>query len=89
MYNLLSFLLGLACWGLGLGTIFRPTARWQSPASFLACGISLFLQLAETRRRVGLQDWAALRDTTDAVLLAAGILLVGAVLLNFTAWMKK
>lgn len=88
MNNLLSLLLGLVSWGLGLGAIFKPGLRWLSPASFLACGVSLLLQLAEVRRRVGLQDWAALVDTMDAVLLAAGILLTVTALLNLTAWLR-
>ena len=67
MHNLLSFLLGLAAWGFGLAAALKPAGRWLSHASFLACGISLVLQLAEVRRRVGLQDWAALLDTMDAV----------------------
>jgi len=88
MHNLLSFLLGLAAWGFGLAAALKPAGRWLSHASFLACGISLVLQLAEVRRRVGLQDWAALLDTMDAVLPAAGILLAVTAGLNLTAWLR-
>lgn len=88
MNNLLSLLLGLTSWGFGLGAILKPGVQWLSPASFLGCGVSLMFQLAEIRRRVGLQDWSALLDTMDAVLLAAGILLSFTFLLNLIAFLK-
>lgn len=88
MNNLLSLLLGLASWGFGLAAILKPGARWLGALSFLSCGLSLVLQLAEIRRRVGLQDWSALLDTMDAVLPAAGILLCFTFLLNLIALLK-
>ena len=88
MYNLISLLLGLGSWGLGLAALVTGNCRWLSPASFAACGASLLVQLLEVHRRVGLRDWTALADTMDAVLLAAITLLVGTAALNLTALIK-
>ena len=69
-------LLGLASWLLGGGAIAKPETRCLSLASLGLCGASLLAQLLEVHRRVEQQDWSALLDTMDAVLLAAIVLLV-------------
>ena len=86
MYNLISLLLGLLSWGLGLGAVLRPGTRWLSIGSLLSCGGALLVQLLEVHRRVELGDWTALMDTMDAVVLAAIVLLAVTALLNLAAY---
>lgn len=88
MYNLISLLLGLASWLLGICAIAKPGTGWLSLASLVSCGAALLAQLLEVNRRVGLADWSALLDTMDAVLLAAILLLAVTTALNLAAWLK-
>lgn len=85
MNNLLSLLLGLLSWGLGIAAAVRPGIRWASAGSLLSCCVSLLLQLAEVHRLTELGDWSALMDTMDAVLAAAILLVAVTATLNLIA----
>lgn len=43
--------------------------------SISCCMVSLLFELLEVQRRVHLSDWAALDDTINAVVLAAGVMI--------------
>lgn len=88
MYNILSLTLGLAAWGLGIAAICKNGCPWCILFSLTACGASLAGQLLEVRRRVALSDWTALMDTLDAVVFAAGVLLMVTTVLNLAAVLR-
>lgn len=88
MYNILSLTLGLAAWGLGIAAICKKGCPWCVFFSLTACGTSLAGQLLEVRRRVVLSDWSALMDTMDAVVFAAGALLMVTAVLNLAAMLR-
>lgn len=81
MLNLLSLLLGLFAWGLGLAALVRRS-RGLSLCSCTCCALALLVQLFEIRRRVAAADWAALLDTVPALTTAASVLLAVTVFLN-------
>lgn len=84
--NLGSILLGLISWALPLASITlrkkSGTASFLSTASFACCSFSLLFQLFEVRNRVNLEDWSALMDTINAVILAAVVLICITAVLN-------
>lgn len=84
--NLGSLILGLVAWGIPLCAIGRKY-RWGicCIASLSCCALSLFLQLVEVKHRVGLNDWSALMDTIDAVVLAAAVMIGGMLISNILA----
>ena len=84
MNNLLSLFLGLLAWGFGTAAILKK-GRWQTSASLTACCLSLFFQLKEVQVQVLEQDWSALLDTWDTVVLCAGVLVTVTVVLNAIA----
>lgn len=88
MYNILSLTLGLAAWGLGIAAICKKGCPWCLLFSLMACGASLAGQLLEIRRLVGINDWTALMDTLDAVVFAAGVLLMVTAVLNLAAVLR-
>ena len=57
--------------------------------SVSACSLSLCLQLFEFNRRVNVQDWSALMDTSRAVAIVASMLLAGTIMLNVIALAVK
>lgn len=85
MLNLLSLLLGLSAWGLGLAALVRKESRGLSLCSCTCCALALLGQLLEIRRRVAAADWAALMDTLPALITAASVLLLVTIILNTLA----
>ncbi|MCG8483035.1 MAG: hypothetical protein MJA31_06970 [Clostridia bacterium] len=53
-----------------------------SVTSLSSCSISLSMQIFYTKYLVSIEDWSALMDTSNAVALAAVILLIVTILLN-------
>lgn len=92
MYNIGSLVLGLAAWIIPLfavGKIYRFALCCIGSLS--GCAISLLFQLLEVQSRVHINDWSALLDTIDAVVLAAVLLLCGVIVTNLIAlfWARK
>lgn len=87
-FTLGSFVLGLAAWVIPLCAIGRKYRFGICCISSLSCcALSLLLELMEVKRRVGLNDWSALMDTIDAVVLAAVVMIVIMVISNmFALW---
>lgn len=85
MLNLMSLLLGISAWALGLAALIRKGSRSLSQSSLTCCALALLIQLFEIRRRVDAADWAALMDTVPAVTTAASALLAVTVVLNAVA----
>ncbi len=87
-FNLGSLILGLIAWILPVVNLMRQNKtrhrNWAvfSVASVSACAASLCLQIYYINHLVKIEDWSALLDTSDAVVLAATILLAVTVILN-------
>ena len=88
MYNLLSLMLGLLSWGLGIAAVCKKGRSIYGFGSMALCGVSLVLQLLEVSRRAGISDFSAIQDTASAVSNAAVILLAVTVLLNGIALLR-
>jgi len=84
LLNIGSIVLGLVAWILPVISLMRTTKHWAafSIMSLSACAISLILQLYYNYHLVQIEDWAALMDTTGAVVVAATVLLIFTLLLN-------
>lgn len=90
--NIASLLLGLLAWALPLWACARR-GRWESlrwanrcvAASCAACALSLLSQLVYTHHLVAISDWAALADTSCAVVGAAAILVAVTLFLDALA----
>lgn len=86
MYNIGSLVLGFAAWVIPLFAIGKKYRfALCCIGSLCCCGVSLFLQLLEVQNRVHINDWSALLDTIDAVVLAAVVLLCGVIVTNLIA----
>ena len=79
--NVLSLLLGLFSWILGLAALRRRSTKY-SAGSMTACAAALFFQILYTQHLVTVRDFAAIEDTHRAVTLAASVLLAGTLILN-------
>ena len=89
IYNIGSIILGIIAWAsAGIAIAKSKRAQTLSAVSFVACIISLFLQLLEVSNRVNLGDYAAIEDTIRAVILAATLLIVVTIILNVVALLK-
>lgn len=85
-YDLGSFLLGLAAWLIPMFAFGKKYRFGMCCIGSLGCCVlSIFLQLLEVKRRVGIRDWSALMDTIDAVVLAAVIMVVITLISNAAA----
>lgn len=89
MLNLLSLTMGLVSWALGLGAILRKRFGLCSFLSLSFAGGALAAQFFEINRRVRLEDWSALLDTSDALAEAALILLSVTAVLNGIALLRS
>lgn len=84
--NIGSLLLGLAAWVVPAAAAVRKKNAAESCAvSFLLCSVSLVLQLVNVMYLSRIGDFAAIDDTINAVVLAAGVLLAVAVIVNAAA----
>lgn len=83
-----SLILGLAAWILPsvfMSKYNKVDAAKASLYIFLslsACVLSIFFQIVYNYYLVKIGDWSALMDTTGAVVLASGVLLIITLLLN-------
>jgi len=85
-----SLLLGLASWGLPLAGFFRREYRKALTfSSFIACILSLLLQVCSVLHWVNKEDFTTLADTMCFVMLAAVVLVAGTVVVNLAVFMKK
>ncbi|MBO8165566.1 MAG: hypothetical protein H0Z34_17960 [Brevibacillus sp.] len=88
LLNLGSLVLGLVAWILPVINLVRHKKsdhkNWVvlSMASISACAISLCFQIFYGSYLVKIEDWSALKDTTDAVAFVSSVLLVITILLN-------
>ncbi|HZG80507.1 MAG TPA: hypothetical protein VEZ13_07000 [Brevibacillus sp.] len=88
LLNLGSLVLGLIAWTLPLVNLMgykkHGYRNWAvlSMMSIGACATSLSFQIFYHNHLVTIEDWTALLDTTDAVVFATAVLLVGTILLN-------
>lgn len=92
MYNVGSLALGLAAWLIPLFAISKSDRfALCCIGSLSCCTISLLFQLLEVQSRVHINDWSALMDTIDAVILAAVVLLCGLIVTNLIAlfWPRR
>ncbi len=87
-FNVGSFVLGLIAWILPIISLLRIKNRDNKNWSFLsfvsisACAISLYFQLVYNNYLVKIGDWAALMDTTEAIVFAAEVLVIVTLILN-------
>jgi uncharacterized membrane protein YhfC len=83
-----SLVFGLIAWILPIGGILFLKAKhpqsWSSLAamSFAACAIAIFFQMMYNQHLIDINDISALLDTSKAVTMISGILLVITVMLN-------
>ncbi len=83
-----SLVLGLVAWILPVVNLMQHDKadhrNWVafSVASVSACAIALCLQIFYTSHLVKIEDWSALMDISDALVLVATILLVVTLILN-------
>lgn len=89
MYNLLSLILGILAWILGIAAAAWGRFGVLSFGSFGLCGFSLVLQFYEVSRQVGLHDWSALEDTDGVTVFAAKVLLGVTLGLNAIALLRQ
>lgn len=86
--NIGSLLLGLIAWILPviylMGNKKHEQSNWGilSVLSISACAISISFQMFYNYHLVKIEDWAALMDTTRAVVIATAVLLIFTLLLN-------
>ena len=86
--NLGSLVLGLVAWTLPVINLLKENKaenkNWiiLSVTSFIACSVSLFMQILYNNHLVNIEDWSALIDTSSAVSLVSAVLLVVTTVLN-------
>jgi len=88
LLNLSSLMLGLIALMLPVVNLIRyekySHSNWVafSIMSISACAISLCFQIFYNYHLVKIADWSALMDTTGAMALVAGVLLIVTIILN-------
>ena len=91
MLHILSLICGLAAWCLPFFAACRylagskPVISAYGQYSWFFCSAALLSQLAELRRLVEKGDFSAVDDTIGAVLIAATVLVLVNLVLNFAA----
>ena len=89
LFNLGSLLLGLAAWALPFLAIGRKERFFFCClGSFSCCIASLLLQLMEVQHRVRIEDWSALMDTINAVVMAAVVMVAVTVACSLFALLR-
>ncbi|MFS0788383.1 hypothetical protein ABC345_18625 [Shouchella sp. 1P09AA] len=82
--NLGSLVIGLLAWTLPILNLVKHHKRWVivSLASMSACIVSICFQLLYNDYLVRIEDWSALMDTSQSVILLSFILAAGTIFLN-------
>ncbi|WHX24510.1 hypothetical protein QNH47_09890 [Virgibacillus halodenitrificans] len=94
LLNIGSLILGIVAWVLPAISLLSydktKVKKWQvfSILSITACALALCFQIIYNYYLVKIQDWAALLDTTGAVVFASVVLLSVTVLLNAITFIK-
>jgi cytochrome c oxidase subunit 4 len=88
LLNLGSLLLGIKAWLLPVINLAKHNKsehkNWHILAiiSIFACAVSLYFQIIYHNYLVNKEDWSALMDTSDPVLLVSSMLIVVTLILN-------
>ncbi|WP_291648418.1 hypothetical protein [Clostridium sp.] len=88
LLNPASLFLGLIAWILPIISLIQykknENKSWiiLSIISISSCTISLFLQIIYNNHLVQINDWSALMDMTDALVLVSAVLVVVTIILN-------
>jgi cytochrome c oxidase subunit 4 len=85
--NVGSLVLGLFAWILPvIGILIARKRRlnfWSlTTLSLLACAIAIFFQMLSNQHLIDIDDMSALLDTSKAVIVVSGILLIVTAILN-------
>ncbi|AIF42873.1 hypothetical protein [Virgibacillus sp. SK37] len=94
LLNVGSLILGIVAWVLPVISLLsydKTKVKKRlvfSILSITACALALCFQLIYNYHLVKIQDWAALLDTTGAVVFASVVLLSITVLLNAIVYIK-
>ncbi|MCG7346004.1 hypothetical protein MHZ92_17975 [Sporosarcina sp. ACRSL] len=85
--NAASLVLGLIAWILPVIAFMQMNRKYKnwftlSIISLSACAISICFQMYYNYHLVKIEDWAALLDTTWAVVFLSTVLLIVTILLN-------
>ena len=88
VFNVVSIILGIFAWlfaGFAIAASRTATAHKNTLVSFSLCETSLVFQLSEINRRVILEDYSAIEDTIQAVIIASVVLVAVTIVLNIIA----
>ena len=83
---------GLGAWGLGVAAVRlrrQETSRLCGLGSLACCAVSLCTVVFELARYADIEDTSAFLDTANAFRLAAGVLLLGTLVLNAAALLLR
>ncbi len=90
--NIASILLGLVAWILPVINIMlvrrKKCWNWGTLAvlSLGSCATSIWLLNYYTYHKVNIEDWAAVLDTTSAIMQVTAVLLTGTLVLNLVTY---
>ena len=88
-----SILLVLIAWGFPVVNLTRrkksENKSWIafSITSVSACAITLFIQIVGLNHRVNIEDWSAIMDTTNALVLVSSVYLFITLALNLITFL--
>lgn len=88
LLNIVGLILGLLAWILPSISIMKHKKEnhrnWfvYSLLSMSACSVSLWFQIIYNHHLVLIEDWTALMDTSKAVVIVSGVLVVVMIILN-------
>ncbi|APC47660.1 hypothetical protein BME96_05535 [Virgibacillus halodenitrificans] len=91
LLNIGSLILGIVAWvlpAISLLSYDKTKVKKWPILSITACALALCFQIIYNYHLVKIQDWAALLDTTGAVVFASVVLLSVTVLLNAITFIK-
>ena len=92
-WSVLELGCGLGAWGLGLAAVClrqrQEQMRLCGLGSLTCCAVSLCAVVFELARYADIEDTSAFLDTANAFRLAAGVLLLGTLVLNAAALLLR
>lgn len=92
MWNMGSLVLGILAWCIAFAALKSKRKQLSygcSVTSFSLCAIALMFQFLEIGRRAGMDDYAAIDDTIEGIIFAAGVLTIVTIVMNVTAMIQK